>query len=324
MQALQLCQADDIYRAAVERYIATRREKLPDFTRQHFSFAGSRRLHRHALGWDLLKGPVNAGASVLSIVQALGAKALSAGGATLQAARIKNRTLFLNTEVSRELNRLICVELLELPIAGCEDAPFVDALMQEILQAPEIQHIYRETLATLSAQTDYDLLQQRLTDTFADYANSRAAAADIAVTLVSAAAGFALLHKVTPGLASLSAGIAQSLAHSLAVNSYWAGPWAGKLYYTLAGVSVTPLFTVGTLAGILVPAALVATFSGIVTDPIQLKLGLHDRRLNALLDNLELTLLGEAGTSISVKEHYIARIFDVMDWLYMAAKTIKP
>src|SRR5690606_27275720 len=97
-----------------------------------FSFAGSRRLHRYALGWDLLKAPVNAGASVLSILQAVSAKALSAGGATAQAARIKNRTLFLNTEVSRELNRLICTELLELPLAGCDDAPFVDALMQEI------------------------------------------------------------------------------------------------------------------------------------------------------------------------------------------------
>ncbi len=324
MQEIQLAQADQIYRAAVERYIASRRQRLPEFAQRHFSFQGSRRLHRHALGWDLLKAPVNAGASLLTVLQTVGAKALTAGGAAQHAARLKSHTLFLNTEVSKELNRLICTELLELPLSTVEDAPFVDALMQEILQAPEIQAIYLETLQQLAKQDDYERMRQRLTETFTEYASSRAAAADIAVSLVSAAAGLAILHKLTPGLASLSAGIARSLAHSAAVHSYWAGPWAGKLYYAVAGVTVTPLFTVGTLTGILVPAALVATFSGVVTDPIQLKLGLHERRLNHLLDNLQNSLLGEEGYAIGVKEHYVARIFDVLDWLYMAAKTIKP
>lgn len=323
MQELQRDQTEQIYRAAVARYIEARRERIPDFTQEHFSLKGSARLHRHAIGWDLIKAPVNAGASVVTALQNLSAKALEIGGAPQQAAKLKSKALFITTEVSEQINRLIYDQLLELPYQN-EAATFVDGLMAEILNASEIQELYQATLTTLAHADDKTALEQKLTDAFADYAHSRTAAADIAVTLASAATGFVLLHKVTPGLASLSTAIAQSLAQSVAAHTFWAGPWAGRLYYGLAGASATPLLSIGTFTSVLIPAALVATFSGIATDPIQLKLGLHDKRLNSLLDNLEKVLLGEEGVEISVKEHYIARILDVIDWLYIAAKSVKP
>lgn len=323
MQELQREQTEQIYRAAVARYIASRRERIPDFTQEHFSLKGSARLHRHAIGWDLIKAPVNAGASVVTALQNLSAKALEIGGAPQHAAKLKSKALFITTEVSEQINRRIYDQLLELPFQN-ETATFVDGLMAEILNASEIQELYQATLKTLALSDDKTALEQKLTEAFADYAHSRTAAADIAVTLASAATGFLLLHKVTPGLASLSTAIAQSLAQSVAAHTFWAGPWAGRLYYGLAGASATPLLSLGTFTSVLIPAALVATFSGIATDPIQLKLGLHDRRLNQLLDNLEKVLLGEEGVEISVKEHYIARILDVVDWLAIAAKSVKP
>lgn len=323
MKKLTSKQTEKLYREAVARYIASRRERIPEFTQEHFSLKGSARLHRHAIGWDLIKAPVNAGASVLTALQNLGAKALEIGGAPQHAAKIKGKALFITTEVSEQINQLIYEQLLELPYQGAAST-FVDGLMAEILNASEIQALYRATLETLAHADDKTALEQKLTEAFADYAHSRTAAADIAVTLASAATGFVLLHKVTPGLASLSTAIAQSLAQSVAAHTFWAGPWAGRLYYGVAGASATPLLSIGTFTTVLIPAALVATFSGIATDPIQLKLGLHDKRLNVLLDNLEKVLLGEEGVEISVKEHYIARILDVLDWLAIAAKSIKP
>lgn len=323
MKKLTPKQTEKLYREAVARYIASRRQRIPEFTQEHFSLKGSARLHRHAIGWDLIKAPVNAGASVLTALQNLGAKALEIGGAPQHAAKIKSKALFITTEVSEQINQKIYEQLLELPYQGAAPA-FVDGLMAEILNASEIQALYRATLETLAHADDKTALEQKLTEAFADYAHSRTAAADIAVTLASAATGFVLLHKVTPGLASLSTAIAQSLAQSVAAHTFWAGPWAGRLYYGVAGASATPLLSIGTFTTVLIPAALVATFSGIATDPIQLKLGMHDKRLNALLDNLEKVLLGEEGVEISVKEHYIARILDVLDWLAIAAKSIKP
>lgn len=323
MKKLTPKQTEKLYREAVARYIASRRQRIPEFTREHFSLKGSARLHRHAIGWDLIKAPVNAGASVLTALQNLGAKALEIGGAPQHAAKLKSKALFITTEVSEQINQLIYEQLLELPYQGTATT-VVDGLMAEILNASEIQTLYRATLETLAQTDDKTLLEQKLTDAFADYAHSRTAAADIAVTLASAATGFVLLHKVTPGLASLSTAIAQSLAQSVAAHTFWAGPWAGRLYYGVAGASATPLLSIGTFTTVLIPAALVATFSGIATDPIQLKLGMHDKRLNVLLDNLEMVLLGEEGVEISVKEHYIARTLDIIDWLAIAAKSIKP
>ena len=346
MKKLTPKQTEKLYREAVARYIASRRQRIPEFTQEHFSLKGSARLHRHAIGWDLIKAPVNAGASVLTALQNLGAKALEIGGAPQHAAKIKSKALFITTEVSEQINQRIYEQLLELPYQGAAPA-FVDGLMAEILNASEIQALYRATLETLAHADDKAALEQKLTEAFADYAHSRTAAADIAVAFAATAegaftglneaiastvgwwyilvaTGFVLLHKVTPGLASLSTAIAQSLAQSVAAHTFWAGPWAGRLYYGVAGASATPLLSIGTFTTVLIPAALVATFSGIATDPIQLKLGMHDKRLNALLDNLEKVLLGEEGVEISVKEHYIARILDVLDWLAIAAKSIKP
>src|SRR3989338_4095151 len=104
MQELQREQTEQIYRAAVARYIEARRGRIPDFTQEHFSLKGSARLHRHAIGWDLVKAPVNAGASVVTALQNLSAKALEIGGAPQQAAKLKSKALFITTEVSEQIN----------------------------------------------------------------------------------------------------------------------------------------------------------------------------------------------------------------------------
>lgn len=49
---------DPVVRAAVVAHAATCRARIPAFTARHFGFAGTWRLHREALGLDLLRAPL--------------------------------------------------------------------------------------------------------------------------------------------------------------------------------------------------------------------------------------------------------------------------
>jgi hypothetical protein len=48
-----------VVRDIARRYLASRRECVDPFVDQHFSLTGTLRLHRRAIGWDLLRVPAN-------------------------------------------------------------------------------------------------------------------------------------------------------------------------------------------------------------------------------------------------------------------------
>lgn len=66
--------------------------------------------------------------------------------------------------------------------------------------------------------------------------------------------------------------------------------------------------------GVLAASAAIAAFSGVVTDPLQRRLGLHQRRLVKLMDTLEAGFLG-GDARMAVREQYTARLLDMLDAL---------
>ena len=44
---------------AIDRYISTRRQRIPAFVARNFSFKGALALHRKAVGRDLYRSPLN-------------------------------------------------------------------------------------------------------------------------------------------------------------------------------------------------------------------------------------------------------------------------
>jgi len=59
--------------------------------------------------------------------------------------------------------------------------------------------------------------------------------------------------------------------------------------------------------------ALFAAFSGIVTDPLQRLAGLHRRRLLRLIDTLEGAPCGDSPAGFPMRDHYVARLLDLLD-----------
>ena len=68
--------------------------------------------------------------------------------------------------------------------------------------------------------------------------------------------------------------------------------------------------------------AVTAGFAGVISDPVQRALGLHARRLERLIDALGRELAGDSAVAFQVRDHYVARIFDLIDLSRAAARAL--
>ena len=79
--------------------------------------------------------------------------------------------------------------------------------------------------------------------------------------------------------------------------------------------------TAGATVGLLGIGALLASFSGILTDPIQARVGLHHYRLRRMVSRLERSLLGHDRAGYQLPDRYAARLVDLVD-LARSFKTV--
>ena len=73
-----------------------------------------------------------------------------------------------------------------------------------------------------------------------------------------------------------------------------------------------------TTGGVVIVGAALTAFSGVLTDPLQRRLGLHRRQLLRLLGELERFLCDEGDGSITLRDHYVVRLIDLLDLIVSA------
>ncbi len=305
--------ARTIVNAAIDRYIAARHARVDAFVDGNFSLGNSLRLHRRAVGYDLVRAPAN----VAMMVPYLAAQLTAAGAKRLKAERVgrwlASRKFFLSTDVARELAWRLHADLLELPYADGDRRIDHDALAEEILRDPRLAAALDTLATTLMRHKSDPRTQDRLQAMFETYAGSRNAVAELVTNLAMAGAGATLFKQLTPGALSLGPAVAGAIAHQAAVASFPLGVGAGGLWYGLIGVTPSAALVVGATGGLLALTAVATAFAGVIGDPVQRALGLHRRRLHKLIDALGEELKGESEAAYHVRDHYAARIFDLID-----------
>ena len=116
--------------------LASRRDRVDAFVDQHFSLAGTLRLHRRTIGWDLLRVPANLLlAPAMFGFAVLGRIARPVGLAQVAAWLGRHRPTF-ETAMAREVSWLVTTELLQLPCAQPSRAHADDLLLEMILADP--------------------------------------------------------------------------------------------------------------------------------------------------------------------------------------------
>jgi hypothetical protein len=263
---------DPATRAAISANGDACRARIPAFASRHFGLAGTLRLHRRALGLDLLRAPLN----VLLVGPAFFVRVAAILCRRLGWPRIGDwlgrRSLFVETRLSREIATLVLEEL--LLVDGTSATP-----------------AWREHGVRL-----------------------------IAEYVAALATGLVLVQALTPSAVSLGPLLAQELAQKAAIESFWLGSWAGGIYRSWFPATASWTEIAATTVMAMGCFALVATFMGLVTDPLQQRLGWHRRRLGRLVSTIKRAAGGDSGAALGLPDPYIARVADLADWALMAMR----
>ena len=271
--------------------MAELRARVDPFVRRRFGVAGALRLHGAALGWDLLRAPLNVMLAPFDLARRLAAGLLRRLGLGRAAGGLGRRPLILRTAVARRVEAEIGEAFLR-PAAGGDPA--------------------RE--AALARWAPRAL---------AEIAASRSAAAEIATLATILLAGALTFGAVSLGVVSLAPRVAEHLAREAAVAGFPLGERLGAMWYRLRPVEASPAGVLGSGVALALLASLVATFAGVVTDPLQARLGLHRRRLLRLLASLEAELAG-APRPFAARGPYLARLGDVADGAIALIRHLRP
>lgn len=306
---------------AIGLYIQSRKEMVPGFSKRFFSLKGALRLNRKAFGTDLYKAPIN----IAWALPYIGVKASSSLLKLLRLRRISDRLdrvpVGFETNVQKELNWVIFTELLELPYTQDKRKSHKDALFAEMLNQPEIFSLFDDELSKIYSKSKDPKFRTALEVNLLEYSKSRMAAADLAGNIITLSAGVAMFKKLTPGAVTAGGAVASAIAQQMAISNFVFGPTLGSIYYGIFPASASMGLVIASTGSIIAALAILTSFSGIVTDPIQYKLGIHQRRLLKFIDSLDKELRGEGGSKFYIRDQYVARIFDLLDLIKKAAQT---
>lgn len=254
----------------------TRREtEVRRFVRARYGLRGTLALHRHAVGLDLLRAPINVMLSPLFPLTRLGGPLLRRIGLVRAGNWLAQRKIFLKSDVAQRIK----VDL--------------DGLINDLAA---------KGLAPKAPPA-------AVTRAVSNYAETRNAVAEITTSLLVLAAGIWLFHRATPGVISLAGPVAHLRAQTQAIENFALGNWAGRMWYGTFPQELSSAEVVMTGIVLAVLASAVTTFAGLVADPIQLWTGIHQRRVLRLLRRLDHTSdAPELG-----REHVLARLGDLSD-----------
>jgi len=285
-----------------------RRDKVDAFVCRHFTWPGTLRLHGAALGLDILRAPVNVMLSPVLLLARAGAWTCRKLRMVRAADWLGGRRLLLRTAVSARVETAILGELLEVPLTG-RAIPDRAAMSRAILAAPQFRAVIRSQASVAGAQGVAD----RITGAISDYSGTRSSIAEFTTGLVTLAIGAIAFQALTPGMISMAPGVAGAVSRGSAVAEFPLGSSLGGVWYGVFPVGPSPALIAATVAALMLLGSVIAAFAGVIADPVQVRLGIHRRRLMRLMETLDAEIGGSRDRPFAAREHALARVFDLWD-----------
>jgi uncharacterized protein DUF6635 len=306
-----------VVRDVARRYLASRRECVDAFVNRHFSLTGTLRLHRRAIGWDLLRVPANLMLSPATLAVSVASRIAARLGLARTAAWFDRHRPYSGAAVACEVSWLVTTELLQLPCAQPRRTYTEDALADAILSDPRVAgRICIGDVLPAEARA-------HIATAISGYAGTRTATAEIATGSITAGIGALWVKHVTPGMITLGSVAANMLAQQVAIAAFPLGAALGTWWYGMYPVAPSAELLAITIGAFAVVGALFAVFSGIVTDPLQRLIGLHRRRLLRLIGALEDVLCSDGEGHFPLRDHYVARLIDLLDLSAALLRTVR-
>ncbi|NUB43422.1 hypothetical protein GEU84_003415 [Fertoebacter nigrum] len=279
------------------------------FARRHFTWPGTLHLHGAAFGWDILRAPVNVMLSpVLVLVRSVAWMCRK-----LRMPRVAERLLalrlLLRTAVSARVEAAILTDLLDVSLAPGRAIPDRASMARAILAAPRFREMMRSRGTVAAAEAT----AERIIGAVGDYTATRSSIAEFTTGLVTLAIGAIVFQALTPGMMSMAPGVAEAVSHGNAVADFPLGRGLGGVWYGVFPVGPSPGLVAATVAVLMLVGSVVAAFAGVLADPVQVRLGIHRRRLERLFATLDAEMDGTRATPFAAQEHLLPRTFDLWD-----------
>ncbi len=276
------------------------------FVRRHFTWPGTLRLHRAALGADILRAPVNVLMSPILLLARLSAWIWRRLRLHAAADWLNRRRFLLRTAVAARVERAVLTELLEVPLGHGEDP---EALRRSILAAPR----FREAIRGRGSVGEAQEMAEGIMRALSEYTGTRTAMAEFTTALFTLAVGALAFQALTPGMISMAPGVAEAVSRSTAIADFPLGSRLGSIWYGVFPAGPAPWLLAATIAGLVLLGSVVAAFAGTIADPVQARLGIHRRRLMRLLDAVDAEIGGTDPRPFVAREHFLVRVFDLWD-----------
>ncbi len=321
-------EAEHVFDLFIDSYVEACHGRVDGFVDRHFSFRGTLRIHRAALGLDLLRAPANLFLAVPHLIKAAAtflAGRIGAAGLTASVERLPTQ---FRTDVEREVERLVRIELLGAGDAGravravlgerdaAADGSGDEGAAESPLAAASVRLC--ETFDTHRGE----VVGAGLAADLAHYVSARTPAAEITTACISAAAGLVLLHQLTPTAFSLGPSLAALQARQAAIDAFPLGAAMGRVWQAAFPVDASLSMVFAMTVALLVAMSLLAAFAGVVADPVQRLLGIHHRRLRRLVEAANVALRESGAGGFRDRTHYVARMFDILETLRLAVRAV--
>lgn len=288
--------------AGIRSYFSQSRTHVATFIDENYRYPGCWHTHRVAFGWDLLRSPLNLfWAPAYLFIQLL--TLLFVRFSLPLSVYLEKLSLWLpvgfTTNVQKKLNARILDELLSFQ--GVEKS-IVSHVSEALPESSDIKG--------RDVQKKLDVVVKNALD---ELMNARTATGDITNTLMMTLVGVGVFKKFTPGGVGVGMLLAALWVEHQAKTQFFLGESVGAWYYTLfppqPSLAQTSLFVVL----VMIALAILASFSGLLTDPILAVFGFHRRRLHRLINHVEGALLKNHERNFKTLDPYVARILEIFD-----------
>jgi hypothetical protein len=295
-------------RSGIERYFDYCRARVPAFIDRHFHYPGAMATNQMALGWDMLRAPVNLlWAPVYALVCLLKILVPKRTGLMWLHGLASRVPAGLTTRVQQHISHLILMDLLN----NGQQSSILEGYLIEALE-----EVYeRHTCKPVDHQRFSTLIEPLVADALSQYRMTRTASADITNSILCTVLGAFAFQKFTPGGIGLGVVLATMLATTLATQNFILGETIGSWYYSWFPPEPSLATTASVMIAVMGSLAAFAAFSGVIFDPVQAAVGLHRWRLHKLLDHLQRDATISTQSSFRPKDQFVARILDMFDMI---------
>lgn len=256
----------------ISQYITGRKTQIEPFVANHFSLQQAIALQKKSALVDLLFYPLNALWSIPYLSLKKSIETLDKLGWMKFNHALEVIPSGFKTRYQKETERLLTEDFL---------APqtLIDTLKK------------KSALGSLLSPPEFSRLEQQITAEFTKeinkYTSSQILISDLASSVASIFVGRFFFGDGNLDIFSLGNRIARKMAKDRAVDNFFLGKNLGSVFYKVVPVepSKTQVFLTTLGVGLLLTGF--SLLAAVLSDPLRKKLGLHNKKLNALLLSLE-------------------------------------